>query len=142
MDTTKLRVTKLRDYLVDIIKDINNNCEQLNVNMLSNNINNYSLDKIPASSDVERWVNGVEIHRDVYSFRSMNDYSQDTINNLENIGFYEIFEKKIKDNNEKNILPDIEGIESINCLTCGTLLFAGTNKAEFEIQIQIKYIIE
>jgi hypothetical protein len=66
-------------------------------------------------------------------------YSQDTINNLENIGFFEKFERLIKTNDEAKILPDIEGIESIECLNCGTLNNTDTHTAEFDIQIQITY---
>jgi hypothetical protein len=107
--------------------------------MLDNDIENYSLDKIPTSSTVEKWINGLEIHRDVYSFRSRKSYSQDTINNLKNVGFFETFEKEIKSNNKKGILPEIEGIESIECLNCATMVSAETGTAEFDIQIQITY---
>jgi hypothetical protein len=112
---------------------------QINANMLSNDINNYSLDKIPTSSQVEKWVTGLEIHRDVFSFKSRNAYSQDVINNLSNIGFFEQFESIIKSNNKKGVLPEIKGIESIECLNCGTMLSSDTNTAEFDIQIQITY---
>ena len=107
--------------------------------MLDNDINNYSLDKIPTASTVSKWVNGVEIHRDVYSFRSRMAYSQDTINNLLNIGFFEKFESIIKSNNKKGILPEINGIQNIECLNCGTMNSADTNTAEFDIQLQITY---
>lgn len=134
------RISKLRLYLFTIIDALtSSNNSQINADMLSNDINNYSLDKIPTASTIERWITGDEIHRDVYSFRSRMAYSQDTINNLENIGFFEKFEKIIRNNNEAQILPDIEGIESIECLNCGTLINANTNSAEFDIQIQITY---
>lgn len=134
------RISKLRLYLFTIIDALtSSNNSQINADMLSNDINNYSLDKIPTASTVERWITGDEIHRDVYSFRSRMAYSQDTINNLENIGFFEKFEKIIRNNNEAQILPDIDGIESIECLNCGTLINVNTNSAEFDIQIQITY---
>ena len=135
------RIGKLRAYLLGIIDTLTqNNKSQINANMLSNDINNYSLDKIPTDSTVEEWITGDVIYKDVFSFRSRMAYSQDTINNLNNIGFFEQFEDKIKSNNDKGILPDIQGIESIECLNCGTLNIAGTNTAEFDIQIQITYI--
>ena len=112
-----LRITKLRTYLLSIIDVlVTNKKYQINANMLSNEPNNYSLDKIPTSSTVEEWITGTKICRDVYSFRSRVGYSQDTIENLINVGFFEIFEKLISSNNEKGILPDIEGIQSIQCL--------------------------
>ena len=135
-----LRITKLRTYLLSIIDVlVTNKKYQINANMLSNEPNNYSLDKIPTSSTVEEWITGTKICRDVYSFRSRVGYSQDTIENLINVGFFEIFEKLINSNNEKGILPNIEGIQSIQCLNCGSMNNANTNTAEFDIQIQITY---
>lgn len=141
MDYSEKRITKLRDYLFNIIDTLiaDNDDYQINTNMLSNDINNYSIDKVPTQTTVERWITGIEIHRDVFSFRSRLAYSQDVINNLSNIGFFEDFEAKIYDNNKKGILPEIEGIEKIECLNCGTMNFAETNTAEFDIQIQITY---
>ena len=135
-----LRITKLRTYLLSIIDIlVTNKKYQINANMLSNEPNNYSLDKIPTSSTVEEWITGTKICRDVYSFRSRVGYSQDTIENLINVGFFEIFEKLISSNNEKGILPNIEGIQSIQCLNCGSMTNANTNTAEFDIQLQIEY---
>ena len=140
MDYNALRISKLRQYLLSIIDYLtNNNSGQINANMLSNDINNYSLDKIPTDTEVESWIIGIAKRRDVYSFRSRMSYSQDTINNLKNIGFFEKFEEIIKSNNNEGILPDIEGIESIECLNCGTMNNAETKTAEFDIQIQITY---
>ena len=123
-----MRIEKLRDYLFDVLNTLTHNTKQINANMLSNNIDNYSLDKIPTNTEVEKWITGLTIHRDVYSFRSRKAYSQDTINNLNNIGFF-----------EQGILPDIDGIESIECLNSGTMNNADGNTAEFDIQIQITY---
>ena len=139
MDYSNLRITKLREYLLSILRLISSNTKQINANMLSNQPNNYSLDKIPVDTDVETWIIGDVVHRDVFAFRSRMAYSQDTINNLKNIGFFEQFEKIIKSNNEEGVLPAINGIESIECLNCGTMNNNETNTAEFDIQIQITY---
>ena len=140
VDTTELRITKLRAYLISIIDMLLTDTRySINANMLSADPNNYSLDKIPVDKSVEKWITGDEIHRDVFSFRSRNNYSQDTLNNLINIGFFEVFEKMISSNNDNGILPDIDGIEEIKCLNCGTMNNASTNTAEFDIQIEIDY---
>lgn len=135
------RITKLRSYLFDIINTLTTNRNyQINANMLSNKIDDYSLDKIPTDTEVESWIIGVVKKRDVYSFRSRKTYSQDTIVNLKNIGFFEKFEKAIKTNNEEGVLPDIENVESIECLNCGTMISNDDGKtATFDIQIQITY---
>ena len=140
MNYQELRISKLRTYLLSVIDELTqNNKSQINAYMLSNDINNYSLDKIPTNTEVENWIIGISTRRDIYSFRSRMSYSQDTINNLKNIGFFEKFEELIKSNNNEGILPDIEGIESIECLNCGTMNNAETKTAEFDIQIQITY---
>ena len=141
MNNNEPRIAKLRTYLVNVINAMVDDKEfQINVNMLSNDINNYSLDKIPTSSAIERWINGISIYRDVFSFKSRLAYSQDTINNLSNIGFFEKFENIIESNNKKGVLPEIVGIKSIECLNAGTMISSDTNTAEFDIQIQITYI--
>ena len=135
-----LRVSKLRMYLFNVINSLQNETNyQINVNMLSNNIDDYSLDKIPTASVIETWITGDEIHRDVYSLRSRKSYSIDTIVNLTNMGFFEQFECAIKDNNKKGILPEIDNIESIECLNCATMNSTDGKQAEFDIQIQITY---
>lgn len=140
MNSKDTRINNLREYLCKIIGTLSTNKNfKINANMLSKNVNNYSLDKIPTASTVEKWVNGVEIHKDVYSFRSRKEYSTDDINNLQNIGFFEKFESLIKSNNKKGVLPNIKGIESIECLNSGAMLSADTNTAIFDIQIQITY---
>lgn len=141
IDTTELRITKLRAYLISVIDTLLTDTNYLiNANMLPADVNNYSLDKIPVESTVEKWIIGDEIHRDVFSFRSRNNYSQDTLNNLINIGFFEVFENIISSNNKQGILPDIDGIQEIKCLNCGSMNNATTNTAEFDIQIEITYM--
>ena len=139
MNTEDLRISKLRMYLFNIVEELNTNIVQINANMLSNEVDNYSLDKIPTRTEVEQWIIGPSVKKDVYTFRSRVSYSQDVINNLLNVGFFEMFERKIKENNNNGILPDIENIEKIECLNCGALKNTETNTAVFEIQIQVTY---
>ena len=137
----EIRIEKLRDYLIDVIAElVDNSNVKINADMLSKNINNYSLDKIPTASTVERWVTGGGVYKDVFSFRSRKEYSTNEINNLNNIGFFDKFENIIKSNNMKGVLPEIKGIQSIECLNTGSLVSVNTNTAEFDIQLQITYM--
>jgi hypothetical protein len=143
MNKENTRINELKIYLHKIIDTLATNKNfKINANMLAKNINNYSLDRMPTNSVVKKWINGVEIHKDIYSFRSRKEYSTSEINNLQNIGFFEKFESAIKTNNKKGELPKIKGIEQIECLNCGTLLSVDTNTAIFDIQIQITYMEE
>ena len=134
-----MRIEKLRDYLFDVLNTLTQNIGQINAYMLSNKVDNYSLDKIPTDTELEKWIIGDAIHRDVYSFRSRKSYSTDTIVNLKNMGFFEQFENAIKTNNDEGNLPEIENIESIECLNCATMNSTDGKQAEFDIQIQITY---
>lgn len=133
------RVENLGKYIETMLEELNKNYKKINVDFLGLEVNNYSLDKIPTASTVQSWITGTNICRDVYSFRSRTTYSSDRIDNLKNIGFFEQFESIIKSNNDKGILPEIEGIQSIECLNCGSVATANTNTCEMDIQIQITY---
>ena len=140
MEYNDYRISKLRQYLFNVINELTEDTNyQINANMLSNKLDDYSLDKIPTDVEVETWIIGTVKKRDVFSFRNRKPYSQDTVNNLKNIGFFEEFENKIKSNNDKGILPDIENIESIECLNTGTMNNIDGTSAVFDIQIQITY---
>ena len=135
------RISKLRDYLFGIINALTENRDyQINANMLNDKVDDYSLDKIPTNIQVKKWIIGTQRCRDVYSFRSRKSYSPNAIINLKNMGFFEQFEYAIKDNNKKGILPNIKGIESIECLNPFTMISNDNGKtATFDIQIQIIY---
>lgn len=137
----KTRVEKLGNYLENIVGELNSSYMEINVDFLGLDVDNYSLDKLPAQSTIEPWIIGQGVCRDIFSFRSRNPYSSSLIENLKNIGFFEKFESIIKSNNNKGILPEIEGIEEIKCLNCGTFKSADPSlkTAIFEIQIQITY---
>lgn len=140
MEVNDYRISKLRLYLFNIINTLTTSRNyQINADMLSNKVGDYSLDKIPTDTEVEKWIIGITKKRDVYSFRSRKPYQPDTIKNLENIGFFEEFEKIIKSNNEEGVLPEIDNIESIECLNCGTFNSSDGTQATFDIQIQITY---
>lgn len=139
MAVNDYRISKLRNYLFNVINTLTTNRDyQISADFLGD-VDDFSLDKIPTITEVEDWIIGIQRKKDVYSFRSRKLYSQDTIDNLSNIGFFEDFERKIKSNNDKGILPDIDDIESIECLNCGTLNSVDGTEATFDIQIQIIY---
>ena len=141
IDIENIRIAKLGKYLETILEELNSKYKKINADFLGIDVNNYSLDKIPTASEVETWLTGTKICRDVYSFRSRNAYSSDRLSNLKNIGFFETFQKIINSNNDNGILPEINGIENIVCLNAGTFNYADQSlkTAVFDIQIQIIY---
>lgn len=141
IDVENTRIAKIGKYLETILEELNSKYKKINADFLGIEVNNYSLDKIPTASEVETWLTGTKICRDVYSFRSRNAYSSDRLSNLKNIGFFETFQKIINSNNDEGVLPKIDNIESIECLNQGTFNYADESMktAVFDIQLQIIY---
>ena len=133
------RISKVRKWLFEIINSLQNDTNyQINANMLSNKVDDYSLDKIPTQSVVEPYITGGGLYRDVYSFRTRKSYGVDTITNLQNMGFFEDLEKAIKTNNDEGNLPD--DVLSVVCLTPFTMQMNDDGKtAVFDTQLQIEY---
>lgn len=133
------RITALKEYLLEeVLQELDDTILKLNINFLSNNVDDYSLVKLPVE-EVNKWITGEEIRREQYNLVSRRTYSQTISNNIENLGFFELVAEKIRENNQNDILPDIDGIEKIECLNCGSLIDRDTNTAVFSIQLQITY---
>ncbi len=135
------RVTRLKKYMEEevLTKLLSYDDFIVNVDFLDMNREDYSLNKVPGEVISEKWITGETINQETYYFISRKSYSVDVINNLENIGFFEQLYKIISDNNKEKILPDIKGIQSIECLNCGAMQSATPSTALFSIQIRIKY---
>ena len=57
MNVENLRITKLKEYLLGIVNSIaSDSSNDINANFLSNDIDNYSIDKVPTDTKVEKWV--------------------------------------------------------------------------------------
>ena len=59
--------------------------------------------------------------------------------NINNLGFYEKFQEEIETNNKSGVLPDIKGIQSIECLSNGTIQDVQSGTAKYVIQMRITY---
>ena len=134
-----MRIEKIGEYLENILETLNDRYRRINVDFLGIEVNNYSLDKIPNTPVLESWIIPITKKQDTFLFKGRNAYSNDVANNLNNIGFWEQFESIIEENNEKGILPDIDNIESIKCLNCGSVSIADTKTCVSSIQIQVEY---
>jgi len=135
-----IRIEAIKDYLVEMLTDLTQYFETININFLSNEPENYSIDKIPTQSKIEETITGKKLMKDVYNFRCRKPYSSEMAVNLSNMGFWETFESKIYSNNEQGILPNIKEIQEIKCLNCGSIQRAGTETCEMSIQIEADYI--
>ncbi len=106
--------------MIEEIKDFIAKCPllkngKINVDYLSNEISEYSIEVVPAEKTLKKYLDGSEDRQLVFVFASRASYGPDTIQNILNSKFYEDFNEWIEEQNDSGILPKVEGIESIEC---------------------------
>lgn len=130
-------ISKIRQYFFDLgIIDENSN---INVDFLSNKPIEYVIEPVPVEQIVKQYIDGSTLRQFVFQFGSREFYGADVIQNMKNTKFYEDFSALIEDNNKKGVLPNIDGIQSIECLNNGTINEDNTDNAKYVIQMRITY---
>lgn len=130
-------IDKIRIYLFELgIIDENSN---INVDFLSNKPIEYVIEPIPVEPIIKPYKDGGSLRQFVFQFGSREYYGTDVIQNMKNTEFYEDFSALIEDNNRKGVLPKIYGIQSIECLSNGTINEDNTDNAKYVIQMRITY---
>ena len=83
---------------------------------------------------------GGSLRKLVFVFGSKEYYGSDIRTNIENSGFYDKFQRWIEEQNEIGNLPNIENVQSVNCVTYGYLFNTdGADKARYQIQMEMIY---
>lgn len=130
-------IDKLRNYFFQLgIIDENSN---INVDFLSNEPIEYVIEPIPVEPIIKPYKDGGSLRQFVFQFGSREYFGADVVQNMANTEFYENFSALIEDNNRKGVLPKIDGIQSIECLSNGTINEDNTNNAKYVIQMRITY---
>lgn len=130
-------ISKIRQYFFDLgIIDENSN---INVDFLSNEPIQYVIEPIPIEPILRQYADGSSLRQFVFQFGSREYFGADVVQNMANTEFYENFSALIEDNNKKGVLPKIDGIQSIECLSNGTINEDNTNNAKYVIQMRITY---
>lgn len=135
-----MMIEKIRQYFIDnniIPEDF-----RINVDFLGEQPTEFALEPIAVNPILENYVTGDSLRQFQFQLLSCNDYSADVLQNMANSTFYEELYATIEKNNEKGILPKIEGIESIECLNNGAILSAETQTARYSIQMRVTYYKE
>lgn len=133
-------IEKIRQYFIDnniIPEDF-----RINVDFLGEQPTEFALEPIAVNPILENYITGDSLRQFQFQLLSCNAYSADVLQNMANSTFYEDLYATIEENNEKGILPKIEGIESIECLNNGAILSAETQTARYSIQMRVTYYKE
>jgi hypothetical protein len=130
-------ITEIRDFIKTLA--IVDNFTRINVDYLGEKPTEYVIEPIPTERIIKKYTDGSTLNQYVFQFGSREYYSSDVIENMQISDFYENFEKIINWCNRQKILPNVPGVQSIECLNVGTIQDAGTDTAKYSIQMRITY---
>lgn len=102
----------------------------------------YSIEPSPVSPRDTDFIDDSGIKQFAFIFASRESYGQEIIQNILNTEFYEDFSNWIEENNFNVILPEVDGIETIECLSTGYAYQTGIDTARYQIQLRITYYKE
>lgn len=132
-------IEKIRDYFkehVTLAEEFN----EILVDFLGKDATSYSIEPIPTDRVLRPYTDGGGLYQLIFQFGSKEFYDDSLSQNIDNLNFYERLQEEIEDNNNRGVLPDIEGIQSIECLNNGTIQDIEHGTAKYGIQMRITYI--
>ena len=131
-------VDKLRQYFIEHTT-LEEGFKNILADFLGDDATDYTIETIPIEPVLKPYTDGGYLGQLTFQFGSREFYDDSDNQNIDNLGFYERFQKEIEYNNEHGILPEIEGIQSIECLSNGTIQDIENKTAKYIIQMRITY---
>lgn len=131
-----------REYILTCpyIKDI----FKVNANFLDSEVDNFSVIQIPCQPLLSEDLLGNKLRQSKFGLVGRLNYSENTEDNIENMGLFEKFEEWIEENNEKGIFPILKtGLipKEINVISNGYITETAENldDAVYQIEMQLIY---
>lgn len=128
----------IRDYILQF-PALKEGC--LYVDYLGNTAVEYTVEAVPCDPVYTKYTDGSCMKQFLFLFASREFYSADVNQCIENLSFYEEFERWIWEQNRSGILPDLDGRSpvSLEVLTGGYAFDADENTARYQIQLRLIY---
>ena len=131
-------IEEIRNYFlknVSLAKEFDN----ILADFLGDEATSYTIEPIPVEPKLRPYRDGGSLNQYVFQFGSREFYDNSVAQNINNLGFYERFQEEIETNNKNGVLPNIKGIQSIECLNNGTIQDVQNGTAKYVIQMRITY---
>lgn len=131
-------IEEIRNYFlknVSLTKEFDN----ILADFLGDEATSYTIEPIPVEPKLRPYRDGGSLNQYVFQFGSREFYDNSVAQNINNLGFYERFQEEIETNNKNGVLPNIKGIQSIECLNNGTIQDVQNGTAKYVIQMRITY---
>lgn len=134
-------IEEIRNYFNNHVQ-LASEFENILVDFLGEDAITYTIEPVPVEPIIRPYADGSSLRQYVFQFGSREYYDNSVAQNIGNLDFYEKFKDEIESNNKEGILPNIDGIQSIECLTPGTLQDVQNGTAKYIIQMRITYLKE
>ena len=131
-------VDKLKEYFIEHVT-LADEFKNILADFLGDEATDYTIETIPIEPILKQYTDGSYLGQLTFQFASREYYDDSDTQNIENLDFYEKFQNEIEYNNKNGILPDIEGIQTIECLSNGTIQDVENKTAKYVIQMRITY---
>lgn len=131
-------IEKIRDYFKENVT-LAEEFDNILVDFLGEDATSYSIEPIPVEPVLKPYADGGSLRQYIFQFGSREFYDNSVAQNINNLGFYERFQEEIETNNKNGVLPEITGIQSIECLNNGTIQDVQSGTAKYVIQMRITY---
>lgn len=115
---------------------------KLNFNFLGPEPTEYTIEEVPETPIVKRYVSGSSIRQKTFYFASRESYGEDARVQIENSGFYEQMQAWVEKQDQKRVYPvllDGQRAMKIECLSSGYLFTSEEDAAKYQIQLQLTY---
>lgn len=135
-------VDKIREYFLNHVT-LAQEFDNILADFLGKDATTYTIEPVPIEPILKPYTDGGYLGQYQFYFGSREFYDDNVAQNISNLDFYERFKNEIEENNRNHILPDIDGIQSIECLSHGAIQNEEQNgTAKYVIQMRITYIKE
>ena len=131
-------VDKIREYFLENVT-LAQEFDNILADFLGDEATSYTIETIPVEPILRQYTDGSSLNQLVFQFGSREFYDNSVAQNINNLGFYERFQDEIETNNKNGVLPNIKGIQSIECLNNSTIQDVQNGTAKYVIQMRITY---
>lgn len=132
-------IEKIREYFIEHVT-LAEEFKNILADFLEEDATSYIIEPIPVEPVIRSYRDGGSLNQFVFQFGSREYYDSSDTQNIDNLDFYERFKEEIETNNKNGILPEIDGIQSIECLNNGTIQNVQEGTAKYVIQMRITYL--
>ncbi len=136
--------------IIEAVKNFILNCpyldelKKVNVDFLPSDPDTYSIEEVPTEVILKEYIDGSTERQFVFVFASRMRWNDEIINNIQNSGFFEMFQHWLEQCTEQENLPLLaEGMSAykIEAMSNGYLFDVSGNSeyARYQIQCRLLY---